>query len=91
VTCYRIEGTRGCGGIPLLPEGTQGYPSCKIEKVFRESIIQGASFIFRKDGNLFIFDLEDRTVTFSNITFPYGHIVSVVVTLNILPLQRKTE
>jgi hypothetical protein len=57
VTYYRIKGIQDGGGIPLPPEGLQVYPSCKTEKVFREVIIQEASFVFRKDGRIFMFEL----------------------------------
>jgi hypothetical protein len=62
VTWYRVEGTQTWGGIPLPPEGLQGYPSCKTEKVFRGAIVQGVLFVFSKDENFSIFDYEASTV-----------------------------
>jgi hypothetical protein len=82
VTGYRTIGIQGFAGIPLPPESLQVCPSCRTEKVLRGAIIQGVLCVFSKDESFFIYDLKASTVTFCNITFTYGHIITAVGTIN---------
>jgi hypothetical protein len=61
------------------------------EKVFKGTIIQEALFVFNKDESFSIFDCEASTVTFNNITFAFGHIITMAGTINIFTLQGNTK